>query len=70
MRLLRFLDDDTLSLTEFISDGIPPYAILSHVWGLDGSEVTYKDVMEDTVTEKYGYQKIVYCGGQAAGSML
>ncbi|KAF2679379.1 HET-domain-containing protein [Lentithecium fluviatile CBS 122367] len=44
MRLLKVEDDGRLSLTEFDGNNIPPYAILSHTWGADYEEVTFKDV--------------------------
>src|SRR5436190_15715650 len=66
MRLLKFEGDGEFSLIEFIGDKIPPYAILSHTWGADGEEVTFKDLMEGTGKSKAGYQKIRFCGEQAA----
>jgi hypothetical protein len=66
MRLLQLDKDGELSLTEFISGRVPPYAILSHTWGQDGSEVTYQDVMTGTGKGKHGYNKIILCGQQAA----
>jgi len=66
MRLLRLKDDGEFSLVEFIGDKIPRYAILSHTWGADGEEVTFKDLMEGTGKSKAGYQKIRFCGEQAA----
>lgn len=65
MRLLSFDDHGEARLMEF-SDIIPPYAILSHTWGNDGEEFTYRDVMEGTGKDKFGYQKIKLCGTQAA----
>jgi hypothetical protein len=52
MRLLKRRNDDEFSLIEFLNDGIPPYAILSHTWGGDGDEVTFKDLTEDTGKNK------------------
>jgi len=66
MRLLKLKDDGELSLIEFIGDKIPGYAILSHTWGADGEEVTFKDLMKGTGKSKAGYQKIRFCGEQAA----
>jgi hypothetical protein len=40
MRLLRIRD---LSLAEFVGNDIPRYAILSHTWGADYEEVTFKE---------------------------
>jgi hypothetical protein len=62
MRLLECNNDGEFSLTEFFDD-IPPYAILSHTWGLE--EVTFKDMMERNGTSKTGFDKIRFCGEQA-----
>ncbi|KAK9334343.1 heterokaryon incompatibility protein-domain-containing protein [Lipomyces starkeyi] len=51
MRLLSFDDEGGLRLTELCGE-IPPYVILSHTWGNDSDEVTYRD-------------KIQFCGKQA-----
>jgi hypothetical protein len=66
MRLLKVEEDDKFSLIEFIGDKIPRYAILSHTWGADGEEVTYEDLTRGTGKSKAGYQKIRFCGKQAA----
>ena len=67
MRLLYLGDHKIPHLAEFSGDEIPyPYAILSHTWRLDGSEVTFKDVVEGTAKSKAGYDKIRFCGEQAA----
>jgi hypothetical protein len=66
MRLLKIVSDGEFSLTELIGDNIPPYAILSHTWGEHGDEVTFKDVVESTGKHKAGYNKVLFCGQQAA----
>jgi hypothetical protein len=67
MRLLRFEEDaGEFSLDEFLDGPIPPYAILSHTWGVDHEEVTFGDIMEGTGKGKPGYSKIHFCGEQAA----
>lgn len=66
MRLLRLKDNGALSLAEYAEREVPPYAILSHRWGKDQDEVTFKDIIESTGTNKAGYQKIISCGHQAA----
>jgi hypothetical protein len=66
MRLLGLEANGCLSLAEFTEREIPPYAILSHRWGRDQDEVTFKDVIENTGRNKNGYQKILSCGRQAA----
>ena len=66
MRLLGFKTDGEFSLTEFVSDDIPPYAILSHTWEADDEEVTFTDLAEGAGKNKTGYGKIQFCGEQAA----
>jgi len=66
MRLLELKAHGEFSLTEFVGDSIPPYAILSHTWGADGEEVTFKDLADRTGKSKAGYAKIQFCGEQAA----
>ena len=59
------MNTSTLRLHEF-SRQIPPYAILSHTWGADGEEVTFKDLVESIGKNKTGYKKIEFCRNQAA----
>jgi hypothetical protein len=63
MRLLEYHNNGKFSLTEFF-DNIPPYAILSHTWGLE--EVTFKDMIEGNGRSKTGFDKIRFCGEQAS----
>ena len=70
MRLLRLESDDILSLTEFVGDNIPRYAILSHTWGMDCDEVTFKDLLEGKWKSKAGYDKVRFCGDQAIKDAL
>ena len=67
MRLLKLNDTAAFSLTRyFVSDDIPSYAILSHTWGADTEEVSFKDMMDGTAKSKVpGYNKIRFCGEQA-----
>jgi hypothetical protein len=65
MRLLRLGDDGEFSLDEFFGNNIPPYAVLSHTWGADDEEVTFKDLIVGTGKNKVGYKKIRFCGKQA-----
>ncbi|KAI9862353.1 MAG: Vegetative incompatibility protein HET-E-1 [Trichoglossum hirsutum] len=65
MRLLK-LEDGEFSLAEFVGNNIPRYAILSHTWGLDHEEATFKDLVDGTGKSKAGYNKIRFCGNQAA----
>jgi hypothetical protein len=64
MRLLRPEADGSLSLCERYNREIPPYAILSHVWGADFEEVTYADLTEGRGGDKKGYQKLDFCRKQ------
>jgi hypothetical protein len=70
MRLLERKEDGELSLAEFVGDNIPRYAILSHTWGADNEECTFKDLVEGTGKTKAGYSKIKFCGEQAANDNL
>ena len=65
MRLLRLEDDGEISLVEFVAKSLPPYAILSHTWGADHEEVTFKDIIKGIGKSKAGYAKIRFCGKQA-----
>jgi hypothetical protein len=66
MRLLRIEENGNFSLVERLGNEIPPYAILSHTWGTDEEEVTFKDMVDGTGKTKAGYRKIQFCGEQAA----
>jgi hypothetical protein len=70
MRFLKLEACGEFSLTEFVGDSIPEYAILSHTWGADGSEAIFKDLMDYTGKDKTGYAKIKFCGNQAAKNGL
>ena len=70
MRLLELKSNGKFSLTKDLVQKIPPYVILSHTWGEDNEEVTYKDLAEGTGKEKIGYKKIQFCGEQAARDRL
>jgi hypothetical protein len=65
MRLLQLGEEVEISLVEFMTDP-PPYAILSHTWGADNEEVTFKEMIKGTGVGKIGYDKIRHCGKQAA----
>jgi len=65
MRLLQLGPGDELTLTKDLKQDLPPYAILSHTWGNESDEVTFRDLMENTGKNKPGYEKIVFCGRQA-----
>jgi hypothetical protein len=60
MRLLEHDGHGNLILVEKHDNDIPRYAILSHTWGADGDEVTFKDLDEGTGSNKAGYEKIEF----------
>jgi hypothetical protein len=68
MRLLQFINNGDVSLTEFFEDDIPEYAILSHRW--EAEEVTFKELTDGTSKGKAGYSKIRFCGEQASRDKL
>ena len=65
MRLLRTNPDGSFSLTWFVGDRIPRYAILSHRWEEDNHEVTLEDLSNGVASSKKGYKKIQFCAEQA-----
>jgi hypothetical protein len=67
MRLLTYRGDGELTITADLvdEDTIPPYAILSHMWGADAEEVSFEDLASNTGKAKLGYEKIRFCGAQA-----
>jgi hypothetical protein len=73
MRLLALNQNGQFSLTKDLVDNIPPYAILSHTWGDEDEEITFRDLVEDTGMAKsgtIGYRKIQFCGEQASRDKL
>ncbi|KAH8585975.1 heterokaryon incompatibility protein-domain-containing protein [Bisporella sp. PMI_857] len=66
MRLLERDAKGKFSLTKDLTKSIPAYAILSHTWGDDDQEVTYKDLTESSGESKAGYKKLRFCEEQAA----
>lgn len=65
MRLLRIDAPDHFSLVEFTGSELPPYAILSHTWGADDEEVSYRDMVERAGRDRLGFKKIVFCANRA-----
>jgi Heterokaryon incompatibility protein (HET) len=63
---MRLLSSSTLELKWFLTEHIPPYAILSHRWG--DNEVSFDDMMNpsENLHQITGYQKIQACCQQAA----
>jgi hypothetical protein len=70
MHLLKLNSDGSFSLETFSGATIPPYAILSHTWGKQDDEITFKDLVDDTGRNKRGYQKLQFCGNQAKADDL
>ncbi|KAF2259649.1 HET-domain-containing protein [Lojkania enalia] len=70
MRLLQRNSHGDLTFTEDLHDGIPAYAILSHTWGKDEEEVTFRDMKDGSGRGKKGYKKIKFCGERAAHNGL
>ena len=68
MRLLRRSNNGEFSVTDDLvgDEAIPPYAILSHTWGADAEEVMFEDMTNGTGKDRLGYEKIQFCGEQAA----
>ena len=71
MYLLHFQTDNgipspSIGLAQYVGV-VPPYAILSHMWGPAADEVTFQDLMSDVenAQQKKGYWKIVGCCAQA-----
>ena len=65
MRLLNVDADGSLSLTTFIGNKIPSYAILSHTWEADNQELTFQDLQNGIGSSKASYRKIQFCREQA-----
>lgn len=70
MRLLNFSINSqgeslTISLEEHTETELPPYAILSHRWGLAGEEVTFDDFVNGTAKLKPSFRKVEGCCRQA-----
>jgi Heterokaryon incompatibility protein (HET)/NACHT domain len=66
MRLLkRNIAGEFILTKDFVDDDdVPPYAILSHTW-VEGEEVTFEDLTNNTGKHKLGYEKIRFCGERA-----
>jgi hypothetical protein len=65
MRLLKIGTGDDFSLVELKREKMQPYAVLSHVWGEEDQEVTFKDMVEKTGKKKVGFDKIRFCAQEA-----
>ncbi|KAK2773513.1 het domain protein [Colletotrichum kahawae] len=61
---MRLINTETLGLQRFPEGSIPPYAILSHVWGDEDDECRFQDFNDtkeprEELKSKKGYAKIV-----------
>jgi hypothetical protein len=73
MRLLQFDQSGGLCLTKDLSEeelSSHPYAILSHAWGEDNEEVSFADLTQGLGHTRVGYEKLRFCGKQAANDGL
>jgi tetratricopeptide (TPR) repeat protein len=70
MRLLKLEDDGSLTFTKDLASDIPPYAILSHTWGDDEEELTFRDIKKGRGKDKDGWAKIEFCVKQASADGL
>ncbi|KAH6134154.1 hypothetical protein HBI68_251490 [Parastagonospora nodorum] len=69
MRLLQFDQSRGFCLTKDLSEeGLSshPYAILSHTWGKDDEEVSFADLTQGSRHTEVKYEKLRFCGKQAA----
>ncbi|KAG5817889.1 hypothetical protein H9Q74_002814 [Fusarium xylarioides] len=68
---MRLVNVETLRLETFISDGIPPYAILSHTWGANAEEISFEDIQKGNIEKPgNGTQKLKGCCSQAKEDRL
>lgn len=65
MRLLQTDSNGVLRLVSVSDSRATSYAILSHTWAQDDSEVTFEDIEDGTAPEKAGYYKLRFCAEQA-----
>lgn len=64
-RLLRFSSHGGLELVDYSTEGLPPYAVLSHRWAPMDDELTYEDLLHGTGKDKPGYAKARIFGEHA-----
>ena len=66
IRLLQWTSRGLKFTKDFLPhEEIPKYAILSHRWGRDNEEVTYKDIYDRVEKDKAGYEKLAFCAQRA-----
>jgi hypothetical protein len=69
MRLLHFDQSGVLCLTKDLSEeelSSHPYAILSHTWDTEDKEMTFADLSQGSTHTEVKYEKLRFCGKQAA----
>ncbi|PTB59278.1 hypothetical protein M431DRAFT_58546, partial [Trichoderma harzianum CBS 226.95] len=68
---MRLINVKTLKLEEFLDYQAPPYAILSHTWGDDSEELSFRDVEDGNINKLgVGSAKFRGCCRQAAEDNL
>ena len=71
MRLLEVTEGHRYKPSkDWEDEEIPEYAILSHTWGADEEEVTFKDLQEGVGKRKSGYLKLEFCAEQARNDRI
>lgn len=65
MRLVHIGENGQLSLVRFDDHKAPCYAILSHTWGQENEEISFKDMTDNSGQEKSGYIKLSFMINQA-----
>ena len=70
MRLIKSTGPGHYTSVWYIEKDAPRYAVLSHTWGADSEEVTYRDLIDGTGKSKAGWHKIDFCRKQAAADDL
>jgi hypothetical protein len=70
MRLLEPNNSGEFILTKDFVVDIPSYGILSHTWGADTEEVTFRDIIDGNGKSKAGYDKIRFCAERARSDNL
>jgi hypothetical protein len=67
MRLLQYDSYGNLSFADDPPDGHDrrSYAILSHRWGPDTEEVSFRDFVNSAKKNTSGYKKLIFCANQA-----
>jgi hypothetical protein len=63
---LQVDENGKFNLTDDLINNILPYAILSHMWGENHDEVSFKDLTIGPRKTKAGYKKLRFCAEQVA----